>query len=176
MFGHALELCSFLISEWNTEQDCRRPAEMFAKVRVGLCLPVGTSAVPRLCAGAAPPVHVGIFMLLLLLEVQGQQQLPCPGLSREMQLRTRQRRRVGSKGCTQGQSCVQNNRAFPLLQHLSTHLAWDSSGCRWTETADEKLNGLTLTPAAWEWYWSHPKGGICCRPGDFLPRSAYSLH
>lgn len=119
------------------QQRCLQRSQLgFMSLSVGTWL---TSSVPSLCAGAAPPVHMA---LMLLLEVQEQQQVPCPRLSHKMHLRTRQIRRAGTKGCTQDQSCVQNNCALPLLQHLSTHLGWNSLGCRWTGTADEKLNGL----------------------------------
>lgn len=122
------------------QQKCLQRSQLgFMSLPVGIWL---TSSVPSFCAGAAPPVHMVIFMLFLLLEVQEQQQVPCPRLSHKMQLRTRQNRRAGTKGCTQDQLCVQNNCALPLLQHLSTHLGWNSLGCRWTGTADEKLNGL----------------------------------
>lgn len=144
-----------------------------------MCLPVGTwltNSMPSLCAGAAPPVHVVVFMLLLLLEVQEQQEVPCPRLSHKMQLRTRQNRRAGTKGCTKGQLCVQNNCTLPLLQPRSIWaLTWD--GIPWDVGGQGQLMRSWMAfAAAWEWYWSHPKGGICCRPGDFLTRSAYSLH
>lgn len=114
----------------------------FMSLSVGAWL---TSSVPSLRAAAEPPVHVVVFMLSLLLEVQEQQQVPCPRFSHKMQLRTRQNRMAGTKKMHSRPTVCAKQLHFSFVvatQHLSTHLGWNSLGCRWTGTADEKLNGL----------------------------------